>query len=387
MKIGDTIWKWLDSRSHISDIPLRGMPEYALNVTYWTGAFLGAAFVYLVATGMFLLFYYRPGETTAYASTQYIMTQVPYGNLIFTSHQYMAYAMIFVVFVHFFRNYYLGIYKKPREVSWIIGILMSIVVITMGFTGYFLPYTEISVDATNVGIGLAKFIPTIGPLLASITFGNGTVASEFSRLLALHIVILPAILFILFGLHMYLFEQHEIAPPPGVEENAGKRSIPWFPVYLAYSAAVSFLLWGAVLIWSALKPLHLGPPASSAIPVVPLPEWYLAAYYKVVDFNPISKNIDYMLMGLIIFLLAVPFLDRNKSRAMRDRPFFIAIGTTNLIYLIIYTAWAYLQPGVAVAPIIWAPIMFGILGINLLIAYVFHFRYKKIGRSEEVPPV
>ena len=388
MEIGDTIWKWIDSRAHISDIPLRGMPDYALNVSYWTGGFLGAAFIYLIATGIFLMLYYQPGKATAYLSTKYILTKVSYGNLILTSHQYMAYAMIFIVFVHFFRNYYLGNYKKPRELTWIIGIVMSVIVLVMGFTGYFLPYTEVSADATDVGIGLAKVIPGIGPLLASIFAGNGTLASEFPRILTFHVVLLPAILFILFGLHMYLFEQNEIAPPVGAEEDdASQRSIPWFPVYLAYSLAVSLLLWGVVLIWSALQPLTLGPPAGSPIKILPMPEWYLAAYYKVVDFNPISYHIVYLLMGLVIFLLAVPFLDRNKSRAMRDRPFFIAIGTTNLIYLVIYTAWAYLQPGIPVSPTVWAPIMFGILIIDFVIAYLFHFRYQKIKKSKEVPPV
>ncbi|HDL14870.1 MAG TPA: cytochrome bc complex cytochrome b subunit, partial [Euryarchaeota archaeon] len=148
MEIGDTIWKWIDSRAHISDIPLRGMPDYALNVSYWTGGFLGAAFIYLIATGIFLMLYYQPGKATAYLSTKYILTKVSYGNLILTSHQYMAYAMIFIVFVHFFRNYYLGNYKKPRELTWIIGIVMSVIVLVMGFTGYFLPYTEVSADAT-----------------------------------------------------------------------------------------------------------------------------------------------------------------------------------------------------------------------------------------------
>jgi quinol-cytochrome oxidoreductase complex cytochrome b subunit len=389
MKIIDRVWNWLDTRGHISDIPLKGMPDYSLNISYWIGALVAAAFFYLAITGMLLLMYYTPYyyvssngavNNLAWISSNNILTKVAFGNLLLTSHQYMAYAMIFLMFVHFFRNYYLGDYKKPRELTWIVGVLMSVITILMGFTGYFLPYTEISKDATDVGIGMAGIIPYIGNTLSSILSGNGTISSELSRFLAFHVLILPAILLLLFGLHFYLYEKNEAAPPLSSElkgEKAEHKKIAWFPVFLAYSLGTALLLYGTVLIWSALEPLTLPPPVGSGISIVPMPEWYLAAFFKIVDFQYISTNIVYILLVIILFLILVPFLDRSPSRHPGDRPLFIAVVTTFMQYMILFTVWAYLQPGVPVPATIWVPISVGIGAYDILIVYVLHHRYQK----------
>jgi len=378
MGIFDKIWNWIDKKGHISDIPLKAMPDYTLNITYWIGGLLAAAFFYQALTGMVLMLYYIPGQDSAYKSTEYIMNSVPFGNLLLTSHQYMAYAMIFLVFVHFFRNYFIGAYKKGRELTWIVGVLMSVVVILMGFTGYFLPYTEISVDATDVGIGMAKFIPFIGSFLAGLISGNGTLSSEFSRILDFHVLILPAILLLLLGVHMYLYEKNEAVPPLDLNHKVvSKRRIKWFPVFFAYSLAIGFLLYGVVIILSAIFPLTLPPEAGSGIPIIPMPEWYLAPYYKIVDFEPISTNVIYLMLLIVIFLIIIPFLDRKESRDPRDRPFFTAIGITLMQYLILYTAWAYIQPGVEVQPIIWAPISFGIPVYNITFAIILYKKYRR----------
>jgi len=392
MKVIDKIWDWLDSRAHISDIPLKGMPDFSLNISYWIGALVAAAFVYLGLTGMLLLMNYTPYFYTsstgvinnlAWSSTNYTITKVSFGDLLLTSHQYMAYAMIFLMFIHFFRNYFLGDYKKPRELTWIIGILMGLVVMLMGFTGYFLPYSEISKDATDVGVGMAGSIPYIGNIVVTILTGNGTASSELSRFLALHVVILPATLIFLLAIHFYLFEKNEVAPPLSHERTNKKiqyKKTPWFPLFFVYSLATALLLYGAVLIWSALDPLSLPPAVGSGAYVVPMPEWYLAAFYKIVDFQYISTNIVYLLMLLVLYLILVPFLDRSPSRDPRDRPIFVAIGIIFLQYLILFTSWAYIQPGVLIPLAEWALISFGIAIYTGVITYSYYYMYKNKGK-------
>ncbi len=378
MSFFDIIWNWIDSRAHISDIPLKAMPEYTMDISYWTGGLLAAAFIFQAITGVLLMLYYTPGASTAYSSTQYIINKVPFGIILLNAHLYMAYVMILLIFIHFFRNYYIGAYKKPRELAWIIGILMALVVVGSGFTGYFLPYTEVSVDATDVGVGLASKFPLIGNFLASLITGNGTISSEFGRMLDLHILILPAILMLLFGIHMYLYEKNEATPPVSMKTEQKGSTLSWVPTFLSYTAGITLILWGFVIVIASVFPVPLAPEAGSSVIVQAMPEWYLVAPYKVIDFVPISSNIIYILLVIVIFYMLVPFFDRSESRDPKDRPFFVSIVTVNLDYFILFTIWGYLQPAVQVQPVVWIPIMLGIIAFNFGLTYGLYYKYRKV---------
>ena len=157
----------------------------------WTGAFVVTAFLYQVVSGLLLLLYYQPSVNgtytpcgqpvgtlssapAAWCSTYYLIHSVPMGQLLLSTHLYGAYAMIFLALVHFYRGYYLGVYKAPREFSWMVGTLLMLATLGMGFTGYLLPYTQISLNATNVGLVLALRLPTFGPLLGPLILADGT---------------------------------------------------------------------------------------------------------------------------------------------------------------------------------------------------------------------
>src|SRR5208282_2078096 len=171
----------------------------------------------------------------AWCSTYYILHSVPMGSLLLSTHLYGAYAMIFLVFVHFYRGYYLGVYKAPREFSWMVGTLLMVVTLGMGFTGYLLPYTQISYNATNVGIVLALRLPTFGPLLGPFILADGTSQGLLSRMFDAHVVLLPLALAGLFYAHLALFESHGIAPPatsvffngPPTTEKEDKQAVPF----------------------------------------------------------------------------------------------------------------------------------------------------------------
>ena len=125
--------EWLMDRTHIDRLPLRKTPDYMRTwggKWYWTGALITIAFTYEVLTGLVLLLYYNPADP--YVSTQYVLTTVPFGKLILGTHLYGAYAMIVLVYVHMYRNYFVGAYKKPRELQWIIGVLLLALTIGAG---------------------------------------------------------------------------------------------------------------------------------------------------------------------------------------------------------------------------------------------------------------
>ena len=156
--------RWLDSRLGLSYPMLRPVPQYSINPFYWMGALTVVAFVIQGVTGIILLIWYVPDPTVAYQSTAYVFTSVNYGRFLETIHLYGAYSMILLAFMHMMRNYFVSSHKKPRELMWVFGMGMGFLTLGFGFTGYLLPWTVVSVDATNVGLGLLSPLP---PALSS----------------------------------------------------------------------------------------------------------------------------------------------------------------------------------------------------------------------------
>ena len=140
---------WVDSRLGLSHPLLRPVPQYALNPFYWLGALAVVAFVIQGVTGMIMMLYYVPSPEQAYSSTLYIFQNVSNGRFLETVHLYTAYAMIMLAFMHMMRGYFVSVQKKPREVMWVVGMLMGFVTLGFGFTGYLLPWTVVSYSATT----------------------------------------------------------------------------------------------------------------------------------------------------------------------------------------------------------------------------------------------
>jgi hypothetical protein len=199
------VWGFVEDRTAMKKWALRPQPEFTFKPSYWTGSFVAVALSYQIISGALLLLYYQPSTNStltacgqaagtlsaspaAWCSTYYIVNSVPMGQLLLSSHLYGAYAMIFLMFVHFFRGYYVGVYKSPREFSWMVGTLLMVVTMGMGFTGYLLPYTQISYNATNVGVVLALRLPTVGPLLGPFILADGTSQGLLSRMFDAHVI-------------------------------------------------------------------------------------------------------------------------------------------------------------------------------------------------------
>ena len=192
--------EWIDSRVGLTTTMLRPGPDYSLNLFYWLGALMVMVFILQGITGLLMLLHYTPTVSQAYASTLFIINFVPLGNVIETIHLYSAYSMILLAFMHLMRGYFVSAQKRPRELMWVVGMLMGLVVLGFGLTGYLLPWTVVSKSATDVTIGMLSFLPgQLGPTMKFLIAGPGSDAEELARFFDLHIVVLPAVFVDVFG--------------------------------------------------------------------------------------------------------------------------------------------------------------------------------------------
>ncbi|MDV3293302.1 MAG: cytochrome b N-terminal domain-containing protein [Nitrososphaerales archaeon] len=374
---------WLDSRLGLSAAVLRPVPDYSLNPLYWLGALMMIAFGVQVFTGLLMLVFYVPTVEQAYSSSLYIMKYLPLGQLIQTVHLYTAYAMILLAFLHMMRGYFSSVHKKPREVMWVLGVLMGLLVLGLGLTGYLLPWTVVSKSATDVSIGMLSFLPAeIGSVLTFLIAGPGGSAGELTRFFDLHIVVLPAMLLVLLVVKMYMFEVHGAAKPPGGEETGGGE-VPWFPGVLLYFAMMGGVFIAIILAVSALFPMSL--PAEftplAASSYVPQPEWYFLWIYQVLKFSLFEGSGIYYALGgvtaILLLLILLPFFDRGEQRDPAHRPLYVTVGLVGSAELVMLTVWGYFTPG-QVIPDLTGVVLLGDVALGVLIISYLLYRVRRL---------
>ncbi|MDG6934916.1 MAG: cytochrome bc complex cytochrome b subunit [Nitrososphaerota archaeon] len=375
MSLKERFVGWWDDRLHLKDAPLARVPDYMYSFNYWTGSFVAAALVWQIVTGLFLILYYVPSDP--YNQTMALIQQVPYGSLLLATHLYGAYAMIFLAYVHMFRNYFVKAYKKPRELQWMIGVLLLVIVQGASFLGYAMTGDILATDAVDVGKGIMSNFPG-GNLLEPLFFGNGTSLSLFTRLLGYHII-LVALIGLLFGYHFYLAEMSGFMPsrkkvnfkaPAKLDEKDPSLN-PWYPRNLLYMVELSLFVFGFILIIpSVLSILHNVPLLFSPYPTVspssPLattipayPPWFFLFLYKVLDFQPLSPFVVAVIAAIIpvLYFLSVPILDRGSDLHFLKGWVFQAIGVIAIINFIQTSVWAAIAPGVPVGPGVYVPVI------------------------------
>jgi len=409
----NSLWGFIESRTHISKWPYRPQPEFSFNPSYWTGALVAIAFLLQVLTGLLLLFYYDPsvaaattgGPPQAWASTQYIIQTAPFGWLLLSSHLYGAYACIMLAFVHFFRGYYTGAYKRPREVSWMLGTLLLVCMLGMGFTGYLLPYTALSVGATDVGLALVNSVPLLGPILYPLIQGNGTFQGLLSRMFALHVVLIPVVLVALLYAHVTLFESHGIAPGASSDPRAkrvlteadDKKLGSWFPRVFLYMLKWGFVYVGLLLLIASAFLVNLPAAFGSQNQggASPEPDWYFLWLYKVADFQYVTPTVAVVLVSLIaFFILFLPWFEkvaghvvprvRNSRTHPRDRPVALFTATFLLSFFALMTIWGGVMPGVTIPAQMYIAYLGTLAFVQVLVIGFYYRRYRQRYRARLV---
>ncbi len=173
-------------------------------------------FIVLALTGLFLVMNYSPSPEHAYDSIQYIMNEVPFGSLIRSIHSWAASAMVVLIGLHGLRVFFMAAYKYPRELTWVIGVLLFILVMGASFTGYLLPWDQKAFWATNVGTGIAGQAPLIGPYIQKILMGGTEIgAITLTRFFTFHVGVIPVLVILLIGIHLFMVVRQGISAPPG----------------------------------------------------------------------------------------------------------------------------------------------------------------------------
>jgi ubiquinol-cytochrome c reductase cytochrome b subunit len=357
---------WFDSRLGLSYPFLREAPAYSINPFYWLGALTVVAFVIQGVTGIMMMLYYIPTPVQAYSSTQFIFQSVSYGRFLETVHLYTAYAMIALAFMHMMRGYFVSVYKKPREIMWIVGMGMGFVTLLFGFTGYLLPWTVVSYSATHVGVGMLSALPEpLSSFLTFLTVGSNGDTGTLLRFYDLHVVVLPAVLLLLLVVKMYMLEAHGISEPARGIENTPekkKRLIPIFPDVTFYLVELAAIFGAAMLLISAVFPINLPPEYTQ-------PDWYFLWIYQILKIKAFETAGLSVALGAItvLFLLLtfLPLVDRSNETRIAKRTLFVTSGAIFAAEVVTLSVWGELTPGLVI-PNEEAVIILG--GMALLVA-------------------
>jgi menaquinol-cytochrome c reductase cytochrome b subunit len=215
---GTTVVDWVDERTSLSGgarwMMFRKVPK-GTNWFYTLGSATMFAFLSQAVTGVFLAMYYDPSPTNAYESTRYITNEVFLGEFVRGMHKWGSTVMVILVFLHMARTFFFGAYKYPRELNWIVGVVLLILTMVMSFTGYLLPFDQRSYWATIVGVNINGTGPLVGPYLSDfLRAGPEFGATTLSRFYAIHMLLVPGLIAALIGLHLYLVAKLGTTAPP-----------------------------------------------------------------------------------------------------------------------------------------------------------------------------
>ncbi|MBI4717471.1 MAG: cytochrome bc complex cytochrome b subunit [Planctomycetes bacterium] len=295
-------------------------------------------FISQTITGILLLVYYRPTPEAAHSSIKYITAQVNFGWLYRQVHAWGASLMILFVVLHMIRTYFSGAYKRPRELTWVTGVLLFILTITFGFTGYLLPWNQIAYWATTVGTESANKVPLIGGWLRYFLRGGEAVTGEtLSRFFVVHVIILPWAVTGLIALHLVLMRLNNLATFERVGEEKPtppQAGIPFFPVHVAKEGVVAVLLIAVLVTLSVVAPWEIGEPANAlSTPEHIKPEWYFLPSYQLLKYfeGPWGAVVGVIACSFpFLILILWPFLDFGKERHPRKRPWAVGFGLVGL---------------------------------------------------------
>src|SRR5215468_9308178 len=230
VEAGLTIVDWIDERTQVSGALrwtlFRKVPR-GINWAYTLGSATLFAFLNQAVTGVFLAMFYQPGTNTAYESIRNINDNVFLGQFVHSMHKWGASVMIILIFLHMGRVFFFGAYKYPRELNWVIGVVLLILTMTMAFTGYLLPFDQRSFWASIVGININGTGPIVGPYLSDfLRAGPELGATTLARFYAIHMLLVPGAIIALIGAHMYLVVKLGTTAPPWVKANKPKIAAP-----------------------------------------------------------------------------------------------------------------------------------------------------------------
>ncbi len=346
--------KWVDSRLPVFSMMHHSTAGYPTprNLNYWWnfGSLALTTLIVMVVSGIILAMQYTPHVDMAFDSVERIMRDVNYGWLIRYVHMNGASMFFIMVYIHIFRGFYYGSYKGPREILWIIGVVIMLLMMGTAFMGYVLPWGQMSLWGATVITNLFSAFPIVGEYIVTLLWGGFSVDNPtLNRFFALH-YLLPFVLFGVVGLHLWALHEVKSSNPLGIEMKQPEDSIPFHPYYTIkdlFGMGVFFMFFLAFVFWA---PNYMGHPDNyiEANPMVTpahiVPEWYFLPYYAIlraVTFDifwiiPAKLGGVIAMFASILVWMALPWLDRSKVRSGKFRPiykWFFWVFLANFIFL------------------------------------------------------
>jgi len=387
--MSQSVKEWFESRTGLGKIFQKEMVEYrvpkGLTLPYSLGVLAVLFFAIQIISGIFVLMYYKPDMKLAFDSVNYtIMQVVPWGWFLRSLHAVGAGFFMAIIYTHMFTGIYYNAYKSPRQLVWVIGWIIYMVMILLVLTGYLLPQGQLSYWASEVVSEMPTAIPLDIMEKVSLWIKGGFSIGDITitRLFALHVVFLPLLLIALVFLHIQFFHQTGVTSPDGREVHGNeKETVPFIYVTLKEGVIIAVVLAAfSYFIFFYSSPFT---PSANFEPANPMrtpadiaPEWYLTAFYEIFRSIP-NKFLGFMATNVfLIFLLILPVLDTSKKKSATKRPLFY------FMYLLFLISFAVLaiegtQPATAQAAMIGKT--FFILNMIFFISLpiISHFEKKK----------
>ncbi len=326
------IVRWIDYRLPVFSFLAHELNEYPTprNLSYWWnfGSLAGIMLVTMIVTGIVLAMHYTPHVDYAFESVERIMRDVNYGWLIRYLHMNGASMFFIVVFIHMFRGLYYGSYKAPRELLWILGVIIFVLMMATAFMGYVLPWGQMSFWGATVITNLFSAIPFVGESVVTWLWGGFSVDNAtLNRFYSLH-YLFPFLIVAVVMLHLVALHRFGSNNPLGIDTKGPQDTIPFHPYYTAkdmFGLGV-FLIFYTLVVFFA--PNLFGEP-DNYIPANPLstpahivPEWYFLPFYAILRAVPDKLGGVVMMFASMGVLFILPWLDRSPVRSARFRPIY-----------------------------------------------------------------
>ena len=316
-----------DAIRHSLEEPVPGGASFA----YVFGSVLTFVLLLQMTTGVFLAMYYSPSATDAWASVAYIQDTVSFGWFVRGLHSHGASAMVILAGLHLLQTGLYGAYKKPRELNWIVGVLMLGLILAFALTGYLLPWDQTGYWATKVATGIAGTSPVIGAQLQQVAQGGNEYGNlTLTRFFAIHVFILPGALIGLLVLHVSLFRRHGVTPKWGrTKAELDRDTEPFWPDQLFKDMVAIALAFSALIAVNVYTHgVKLDAPADPASNFDARPEWYFRALFQMLKyFEGTMEHVVALGLPVVVggVLLGLPFVDRGPDRSPRARGPFLAV--------------------------------------------------------------
>ena len=341
------IWEWLNLRVPVAKVLQLGLDEEipgGSSFFFTLGSATLFVFILQMITGIWQLFYYVPTIDHAYDSLNFLRLFVPYGWLIHGLHYWGASAMVILVGLHMLRVFIWGAYKRPRELTWLIGVVLLLLTIALSFTGAALPWDERGYWATEVGTSIAGTVPLIGNTIKYFLLGGSKIGQlTLSRFFILHTAIIPGISFLFIVIHIAAFRKFGSVGPWSEEKR--KVTSNFWPEQVTKDIIVAVVIFLLLVTLSAFSPPPFTGPADRLDTTFsPKPEWNFLFLYQALKFFP--GNLEKLgTVGIptlvVLIFVSLPFFDRKLKRNPIKRPFMMIGGAVFLVLLFTLTAMGY----------------------------------------------